>query len=176
MAKNSQTLQIMVRVALLVALDVLLMNYLGIHTTYFKIGFSFVPIAVCGMLYGAGWATVCAGLGDLINCFLGPFGWYPPLTISACLNGFIFGLILKKRSDRLSAVVVAVVVAQIAISLLLNTYLLSLLYGTPYTQLMVTRIPQILIMLPIEIIVLRAMGSKKFLKAIGGSSLQPSEI
>lgn len=74
------------RVAVLAAMDVLLMNYLGIHTQYFKIGFSFVPIALCGMLYGAKWSTACAGVGDLINCLLGPYGWYPPLTLSACLK------------------------------------------------------------------------------------------
>ena len=71
---SSLHLQILLRVAVLAAMDVLLMNYLGIHTQYFKIGFSFVPIALCGMLYGAKWGTACAGLGDLINCFLGPYG------------------------------------------------------------------------------------------------------
>ena len=65
---SSPHLQILLRVAVLAAMDVLLMNYLGIHTQYFKIGFSFVPIALCGMLYGAKWSTACAGLGDLINC------------------------------------------------------------------------------------------------------------
>ena len=49
-------LQILVRVAILIAMNVLLMNYLGLHTQYFKIGFAFVPIALCGMLYGAKWA------------------------------------------------------------------------------------------------------------------------
>ena len=50
---SSPHLQILLRVAVLAAMDVLLMNYLGIHIQYFKIGFSFVPIALCGMLYGA---------------------------------------------------------------------------------------------------------------------------
>ena len=69
---SSPHLQILLRVAVLAAMDVLLMNYLGIHTQYFKIGFSFVPIALCGMLYGAKWSTACAGLGDVIHCLLGP--------------------------------------------------------------------------------------------------------
>ena len=64
---SSPHLQILLRVAVLAAMDVLLMNYLGIHTQYFKIGFSFVPIALCGMLYGAKWSTACAGVGDLVS-------------------------------------------------------------------------------------------------------------
>ena len=76
---SSPHLQILLRVAVLAAMDVLLMNYLGIHTQYFKIGFSFVPIALCGMLYGAKWSTACAGLGDLINCLLGPYGCNIPV-------------------------------------------------------------------------------------------------
>ena len=161
-----QNLQTLIRVAILIAMDVLLMNYLGIHTQFFKIGFSFVPIALCGMLYGAKWGAACAGIGDLINCFLGPFGWYPPLTLSACLNGFLFGFLLKGRSDSLPAIIAAAALFQFGISLGLNTWFLSMLYTTPYLELLVTRIPQALIMLPVQIIVLRAIGSKKLIDAL----------
>ena len=168
--KNGIQLQIMLRVAFLIALNVLLMNYLGIHTQFFKIGFSFVPVALCGMLYGAKWSTVCAGVGDLLNCFLGAFGWYPPLTLSACLVGWIYGIVLKGRSDRLGAIVLAVAAVQILISMLLNTWFLSMLYTTPYFELMLTRVPQVLIMLPVQIIVLRLMGSKKLLTTLAGNT------
>lgn len=168
--KNPFELQILIRVAILIAMDVLLMNYLGIHTQFFKIGFAFVPIALCGMLYGAKWGAACAGIGDLINCFLGPYGWYPPLTLSACLNGFVFGLFLKGRSDHLGAIVAAVSVFQIGISLLLNTWFLSMLYSTPFLELMVTRIPQVLIMFPVQIVVLRLIGSKKLVTTLAGSA------
>lgn len=167
---SSPHLQILLRVAVLAAMDVLLMNYLGIHTQYFKIGFSFVPIALCGMLYGAKWGTACAGLGDLINCFLGPYGWYPPLTLSACLNGFLFGFFLKGRSDQLGAIIAAVVTFQLGVSLLLTTWFLSLLYSTPFLQLMITRVPQVLLMLPIQIIVLRLIGSKRLVTALAGTT------
>ena len=168
--KHGMYLQILVRVAILVAMDVLLMNYLGIHTQFFKISFSFVPIALCGMLYGAKWGAACAGVGDLINCFLGPYGWYPPLTLSACLNGWIFGLFLKGRSDRWGAVALAVGICQIGISLLLNTWFLSILYSTPFTELMVNRIPQVAVMLPVQIAVLRLIGTKKVVTTLAGST------
>ena len=163
-------LQLLVRVAVFIAMDVLLMNYLGIHTQFFKIGFSFVPIALCGMLYGAKWGTVCAGVGDLLNCFLGPYGWYPPLTLSACLNGFLYGALLKGRSDGMPAIVAAVCLFQFGISLLLNTWFLSMLYSTPYMELLLARIPQVLVMLPVQIIVLRMIGTKRLVTAIAGTA------
>lgn len=163
-------LQLLVRVAVFIAMDVLLMNYLGIHTQFFKIGFSFVPIALCGMLYGAKWGTVCAGVGDLLNCFLGPYGWYPPLTLSACLNGFLYGALLKGRSDSLPAIVAAVCLFQFGISLLLNTWFLSMLYSTPYMELLLARIPQALVMLPVQIVVLRMIGTKRLVTAIAGTA------
>ena len=163
-------LQLLVRVAVFIAMDVLLMNYLGIHTQFFKIGFSFVPIALCGMLYGAKWGTVCAGVGDLLNCFLGPYGWYPPLTLSACLNGFLYGALLKGRSDSLPAIVAAVCLFQFGISLLLNTWFLSMLYSTPYMELLLARIPQVLVMLPVQIVVLRMIGTKRLVTAIAGTA------
>ena len=163
-------LQLLVRVAVFIAMDVLLMNYLGIHTQFFKIGFSFVPIALCGMLYGAKWGTVCAGVGDLLNCFLGPYGWYPPLTLSACLNGFLYGALLKGRSDSLPAIVAAVCLFQFGISLLLNTWFLYMLYSTPYMELLLARIPQVLVMLPVQIIVLRMIGTKRLVTAIAGTA------
>ena len=167
---SSPHLQILLRVAVLAAMDVLLMNYLGIHTQYFKISFSFVPIALCGMLYGAKWSTACAGLGDLINCLLGPYGWYPPLTLSACLNGFLYGALLKGRSDSMPAIVAAVCLFQFGISLLLNTWFLSMLYSTPYMELLLARIPQVLVMLPVQIIVLRMIGTKRLVTAIAGTA------
>ena len=163
-------LQLLVRVAVFIAMDVLLMNYLGIHTQFFKIGFSFVPIALCGMLYGSKWGTVCAGVGDLLNCFLGPYGWYPPLTLSACLNGFLYGALLKGRSDSMPAIVAAVCLFQFGISLLLNTWFLSMLYSTPYMELLLARIPQVLVMLPVQIIVLRMIGTKRLVTAIAGTA------
>ncbi len=164
-------LQILVRVAILIAMNVLLMNYLGLHTQYFKIGFSFVPIALCGMLYGAKWSTVCACIGDLINGFVGPFPPYPPLTLSACLNGFVFGVCLKDRSDSIPAIVTVTVISQLFISLLLTTWFLSILYDSPYFELMVIRIPQVLLMFPVQIIMLRLIGSKKLVAAFAGHSV-----
>ena len=56
------------------------------------------------------------------------------------------------------------------VSLLLNTWFLSLLYSTPFLELMITRVPQVLLMLPIQIIVLRLIGSKRLVTALAGTA------
>lgn len=162
-------LQTLIRVAILIALNVLLMNYLGIHTQFFKIGFSFIPVALCAMLYGWKGGLVCGGVGDLLNCFLGPFGWYPPLTLSACLSGTLYGF-LKGRSDHLLAITSICCISQLVISLGLNTWFLSMLYTTPYWELLLTRVPQALVMLPVQIVALRAIGTKRLIATLAGSA------
>lgn len=159
-------IQILTRVAILIAMNVLLMNYLGIHTQFFKIGFSFVPIALCGMMYGARWSVPCAVIGDLINCFLGPFGWYPPLTLTAGANGLIYGLLLKNRSDNLAAIVAAAAITQLLVGMVVTTWFLSMLYSAPYLELMATRLPQAAVMLPVQIVVLRMIGTKKLVTTL----------
>lgn len=169
--KRKLYLQIIVRIAVLAAINVVLMNYLGIHTKTMKLNFAFIPIAVCGMLYGAGAGAFCAGLGDILNCLLSPFGWYPPLTLTACLNGWIYGFFLKNKSESIINVILAVVIFQVAVSFGLNTFFLSLLYQRPFIELAVTRIPQTLIMIPLQIVVLRAVGNRKFINLLAGTSV-----
>ena len=161
-------LHILVRVAVLVALNVLLMNYFGIHSETMKIGFSFLPIALCGMMYGARWSTACALTGDLLNCVFGGFPWFPPLTLSACINGFVYGAILKNRSNSMPAIFAAAVITQVAVGLFLNTWFLSILYTSPYGGLLVTRIPQTLVMLVLQVITLRLVGAKNLVSALSG--------
>ena len=70
----------------------------------------------------------------------------------------------------MGAIIAAVVTFQLGVSLLLTTWFLSLLYSTPFLQLMITRVPQVLLMLPIQIIVLRLIGSKRLVTALAGTT------
>ena len=80
------------------------------------------------------------------------------------------GALLKGRSDSMPAIVAAVCLFQFGISLLLNTWFLSMLYSTPYMELLLARIPQVLVMLPVQIIVLRMIGTKRLVTAIAGTA------
>lgn len=161
------SLRTLVHVGVLIAITFVLSRFLSIDTPIVRIGFGFVPIAICAMMFGPIWAGVTAGVADIIGAFLVPTGaFFPPLTISAVLTGIVFGLFLYRGAgapERTSGnvwvrIIGAVAVGQIGISLFLNTWWLSILFGTPYPTLFVTRIVQTGILIVLQVIVLRLLA------------------
>ena len=162
--------QQLVTMALLVALDIVLSRFGSINLWNTRIGFGFVPIVVAGMLLGPFKAAVTAAVADVIGALLVPTGaFFPPLTVTAVLRGILYGIMLKYVPEYLARTMedpkkyqkawIGVCAAttlfdQLAFGLLLQSYWLSLLYGSPYTGMMVSRIPQIAILIPVEFVVL----------------------
>lgn len=158
MKKYKLDIRAMVQVALLIAIEIVLSRFCSIATPVVKIGFGFVPIAVCGMLYGPLWAGVAGGSADLVGAVLFPIGaYFPGFTISAVLTGVIFGLLLHKEKASWPRLALAVGVNCLGISLCLSTFWLTLLTGSPFLGLLPPRIVQNLIMIPIQFTVLRLM-------------------
>lgn len=150
--------RVMIQVALLVAVEIVLSRFCSIATPIVKIGFGFVPIAVCGMLFGPVWAGVAGGLADLIGAVLFPIGpYFPGFTLSAILTGVVFGLFLRKEERGWPHLAIAVGVNCLGISLCLSTLWLAILTGSPFLALLPTRIMQNLIMIPIQFAILRVM-------------------
>ena len=162
--------QQLVTMALLVALDIVLSRFGSINMWNTRIGFGFVPIVIAGMLLGPFKAAITAAVADVIGALLVPTGaFFPPLTVTAILRGILYGIMLKyvpeylaktiedpKRYQKAWIGVCAAVTLfdQLAFGLLLQSYWLSLLYGSPYTGMMASRIPQIAILIPVEFVVL----------------------
>lgn len=57
-----------------------------------------------------------------------------------------------------AAYLIAIAIVQLGCGLLIDTYWISVLYGSPFTALLVTRSVQCLIMIPVEFIVIGAMS------------------
>lgn len=151
-------LRVLIQVALLIALEIVLSRFLSITTPIVKIGFGFVPIAICGMMFGPVWAGVAGTVADLIGATLFPIGtFFPGFTLSAALTGIVFGLFQHKRKRGWLQLMGAVAINCLGISLILNTYWLTILMGTPFLLLLPMRIVQNLIMVPVQFIVLRFM-------------------
>lgn len=143
-----------VHVALLVAVEVVLSRFCSISTQFGKIGFAFVPLAVCGMLFGPLWAALCGGLGDFLGAVLFPIGpYFPGFTFSNALIGLVFGLFLYRRFSGWGRLAAAALIQQFGISLFLSTYWLHILYGSPFLGLLSTRVIQSVIMMVLEIVV-----------------------
>lgn len=96
MKKGKVSAGMLARVALLVALNVVLTRVLTVlNSQYLKVGLGFLPVALCGMLYGPVWGMVCGALGDLVGALLFPAGdFFIGFTVTAGLTGLFFGLFL----------------------------------------------------------------------------------
>ncbi len=161
--------KILVQVALLVAVEIVLERFCSISTPFVRIGFGFVPVAMCGMLYGPLWGGVAGGLSDLVGALAFPFvgAYFPGFTLSSILSGAVFGWFLHRRREiepgarqplrGLLPIAGAAAVNTLGVSLLLSTLWVSLLYGTPYFTLLPTRAVQALIMLPVQFFAIWAL-------------------
>lgn len=156
-------LQTILRMTLLVALEVVLSRFLSINTPYLKIGFAFVPLAIAGALYGPWGGMAVGGVADLLGATLFPSGpFFPGFTLSALLRGMVYGLCLQGGGiGNWKRIAVAVSFNAVVISLGLNTVWIHLLYGAPIPALLATRALQELLVVPVQLVVLRVLGTKK---------------
>lgn len=156
---NKTATQKTIFMAALIALEVIVSRLCSINTLTMKIGFGFIVIAVMGLMYGAFYAAVGAGLSDLIGALVFPTGsYFFGFTVTAILTGALFGLFLYNRKTSFFQICCMVVVSYICLSLGLNTYWLSLLTHTPFSVMLSTRLIQAAIMIPLEIIGISAIS------------------
>lgn len=124
----------------------------SIHTATIKIGFTFIPVVIAAILFGPLIGGAVGALGDVLSALVFPVGaWIPGITLNAFLNGLIFGLFLYKKQTWLRALLAAVI-NNFGISLFLTTLWLAPVTGNPYWPLLVTRIPQCIIVCAVQFI------------------------
>ena len=140
--KKGISVQKLVVLGVLVAMEVVLSRFVSISTWNMKIGFAFIPVAAAAILMGPVEAAVCGGLADFLGATLFPIGvYFPGFTATAALTGLVFGLFFHKEQTP-ARVVPAVLVNQFVLGLLINTYWISLLYGSSFRALLATRAAQ----------------------------------
>ena len=143
---------------LLIALEIVLSRFLSISTPYTKIGFAFVPVAIAGILLGPLGAGIVGALADFLGAVLFPIGaYFPGFTLTAFLMGLCYGVFLKEN-QKFWRVLAAVAVHQLVLSLLLNTLWLSIMNGAPYWPLMLSRVPQCVILFAVQLAVIQALA------------------
>ncbi len=150
--------KMLVTAAILIALNIILSRFLSINAWNIKIGFTFISVFVAAYFYGPVFAAIVAGLGDFLGATLFPIGaYFPALTLSCILTGLIFGVFLYKKQTAIR-VICAVVLDQFIVSLLINTYWISVLYGASFEALFMTRIFQCLAMTAIQIVTISILA------------------
>jgi len=158
--KEKINLQQLCRVALLIAIQVVLSRFCSFSTMGLKIGLGFLPIMLCAMLYGPVWAGVCGGVSDVIGALLFPIGTYHPgFTFCAVMMGVVYGLFLYRRNDRLIwRALGAAVLNSFVIGLFLNTLWISQLYGSKtYWGWVMYRLSEYAVQIPLNVIFAETM-------------------
>ncbi len=144
----------MVALAILIAIQIVLSRFCSVSAWNVKIGFGFVPVVITGILFGPASAALVGAASDFLGAVLFPTGpYFPGFTLTAALTGAVYGLLLCKKQNALR-VLGAVTLVQFVLGLFLNTFWISLLYGSDFTSLFRVRIIQAAILAPVEFIVI----------------------
>lgn len=140
--------------AVFVCIAVIANRFLSFNVWNLSLGFSFLPVLICAFVLGPIYGGICGGLADLIGAVLFPFGpFFPGFTVTATISGFLFGLIKKDGSKNafiLSALLVFLV-EEILCTVVLNSLWISVLYGSEFIPVLVTRLPKAAAMFVLEI-------------------------
>lgn len=149
-------LRCLLRAAIFVALEIVLNRFLSYNTSELKIGFAFVSIALCGVMLGPLWAAGAGAAADFLGAVLFPIGaYFPGFTLTAALTGLTYGLFLHRKAVRyLPHILPCALICCIVLSYGLNTVWISVLYGTPISVLLITRLPQLGINLALQLALL----------------------
>lgn len=148
-------------IALLVAANVVLSRFLSVNTQSFKIGFTFLTVAFAAYFFGPAAAALVGGLGDLVGALAFPIGpYFPGFTATAVLTGLCFGIFLYYNCNAVK-IIISVLINELVGSLLINSFWISLLYGSPFKALVASRLlAQVLPMIAVEIVVLLLLFGK----------------
>ena len=154
--------------ALLLALDVILYK-IAIGPAYFQVTFGFLSMALMGYLYGPIWAGLLETLSNTLNFTIFGSGTFQvAFLITAFLGGFINGLFLYHKKINLLSVIAAQLLIMIPVSLFINSWLMSVLFGADFKVIFLGRVIRNMIQIPIQVTVvysfIKALEARKVFK------------
>lgn len=155
MSRNSKTTKL-VTIAFMIALEIILTRFLSVDVAGIaRIGFGFLPVAMVAIMYGPWFAGGAYALGDILGMLIFPKGaFFPGFTLSACLTGIVFGLVLYKKEITWKRTLIASVIIVTCIDLLLNTYWLHILMGQGFLAMVPLRIVKCSFEIPVQVILI----------------------
>ncbi len=156
-AKKLRYTSVLCTAAVLTALYVVLDLVQVPITPQSRISLTFLPMSLCGWLFGPVPAMLVGILGDTVGFLIHPTGpYFPGFGITAMFSGIIFGTLLFEKDHKkiLPWVILSKTLVTVLLNILLNTFWLSILYEKAYFVYMATRIVKNIITLPLECILI----------------------
>lgn len=123
---------------------------------FIQIRFSFLPLALIGLLYGPLVCCICGGISDLLCFMIKPTGvFFPGFTLNAMLTGFIYGIFLyRKKTPSLRCLFFMSICNDCIVQLLLTSIWLSILYHTALVPVLYLHIWKFIFLFPIHLFLL----------------------
>ena len=151
---------------ILMAMQIILSRFLVIQTPFVRIGFAFIPTIVMAMVFGPLFTGIGSTLSDFIGISLFPTGggYFPGFSLSAFLTGVIYGSFFYKKEMTWQRILIANLLVTFLIDICLNTFWLYLIMGPGVIAHVPLRIGKALILLPIQVLVMYALGNQGVLK------------
>lgn len=147
--------------AMLLAILIISTRFISIKTNIFVISFSFIPIMMSAIWLGPKYSTGISMLGDLLGAILFPFGpYFPGFTISAGISGFIYGIFLYNKGNKMNKVnlIIRLILSSIIVlgfvNIFVTSFWINILYKKAYLAVVTSRIVLQVIMCPIQIIII----------------------
>lgn len=140
--------------ALLLAMDVIFYK-ISIGPAFAPVTFGFISMALMGYIYGPIWGGVLEMISNIL-CFtvFGSGSFQIAFLIAAFLGGFINGVFLYRKKVNVFSVILAQLIIMIPISLLLNSWLMSILFNTNFQVIFWNRLFRNIALIPIQIIII----------------------
>ena len=139
-------------VSMLVALTLVFERFVpAVNLPTARVSFAFIPMMLCGMLFGPIWGAAAFGVADFLGWpFMGLMP-IPLVLVSRIVNGYIFGLVLHRENLRFwPHAVTCAFATQIICGAGLTTLGLSLHFGAPYIPMLWSRVPQFVIFIMLQ--------------------------
>lgn len=127
---------------MLVAMQVVLGSLLTIQLLLTKISFTFIIIALAARLFSPLVTAGSAALANLLGMLLFPkFTFFPGFILTAFLTGLVFGLAFQQQTN-LPRILTANFIVVFILNLFMNSLWLHIMYMTPWSVLLTTRLIQ----------------------------------
>ena len=137
--------------AMLMALSVILGYFTLDLGPYLKVGFSTLVNQFVCFLFGPVVGMIYNGLLDILKYMIKPTGpFFPGFTLNAMLAGLIYGTILYRRKLSFVRVLAAEFLVCLVCNVILNTWMLSFLYGKGFMVLLPARLLKNAIQCPVN--------------------------
>ncbi|MDO4670145.1 MAG: folate family ECF transporter S component [Aerococcus sp.] len=153
--KFKLNVQQMTMIALFMALNIILSRFSVQLGPTNRISFAFLSNVFLGFFFGP-WIAGIAAIGtDLLKSLMfGNYGgFFIGYTFTAFLGGFIYGLFMHRPVVKWYHIALAIAFNTIISNIILGTLWINIMYQTPIPALLVTRVPQNLIMAPIRFVI-----------------------